>query len=57
MAFRAGGVANKLLQASRLAARPPAGLGEMVIGGKLCAGGNERKAKEKERASHRGPNT
>ena len=57
MAFRAGGVANKLFQARRLAARPPAGLGEMIIGGKLCARGNRREANEKERANHSGLNT
>jgi hypothetical protein len=55
MAFRAGGVANKLVQACRLVARPPAGLGEMIIGGKLCAGGHSPKGNDKERANHSGP--
>jgi hypothetical protein len=47
MAFRAGGIACKLLQACRLAARPPAGLREVVICGELRASMNWVKGKEK----------
>ena len=53
MTFRASGIAYKFFAARGLALRPPAGFGEMIVGGKLGAEKDRCKRGEHRNENHR----